>query len=195
MAADTRPFKSKEQDGQGNEVIIRDQQLVEQASQTTMASGEYFEIVDVDGRMAKIPKANMMSVVLEAIRLLLDDSGSNISAANLTKILGLSASSIGNILPADLASVLGVSFMTGSFAESGYDLDNFKVRGGFLRVNTTNVSNMPISTGWGLVVCLSEDQGRYFHICFSYTNQFAYAIHTRFCSSSGWTAWKQFSLT
>lgn len=107
MAADTRPFKSKEQDGQGNEVIIRDQQLVEQASQTTMASGEYFEIVDVDGRMAKIPKANMMSVVLEAIRLLLDDSGSNISAANLTKILGLSASSIGNILPADLASVLG----------------------------------------------------------------------------------------
>ena len=108
MAADTRPFKSKEQDGQGNEVIIRDQQLVEQASQTTMASGEYFEIVDVDGRMAKIPKANMMSVVLEAIRLLLDDSGSNISAVNLTKILGLSASSIGNILPADLASVLGV---------------------------------------------------------------------------------------
>ena len=59
--------------------------------------------------MAKIPKANMMSVVLEAIRLLLDDSGSNISAANLTKILGLSASSIGNILPADLASVLGVN--------------------------------------------------------------------------------------
>lgn len=107
MAADTRPFKSKEQDGQGNEVIIRDQQLVEQASQTTMASGEYFEIVDVDGRMAKIPKANMMSVVLEAIRILLDDSGSNISAANLTKILGLSASSIGNILPTDLASVLG----------------------------------------------------------------------------------------
>ena len=114
MAADTRPFKSKEQDGQGNEVIIRDQQLVEQASQTTMASGEYFEIVDVDGRMAKIPKANMMSVVLEAIRLLLDDSGSNISAANLTKILGLSASSIGNILPADLASVLGVVYTEGT---------------------------------------------------------------------------------
>lgn len=111
MAADTRPFKSKEQDGQGNEVIIRDQQLVEQASQTTMASGEYFEIVDVDGRMAKIPKANMMSVVLEAIRILLDDSGSNISAANLTKILGLSASSIGNILPTDLASVLGVGYL------------------------------------------------------------------------------------
>ena len=107
MAQDVRPYKSKEQDGQGNEIILRDQQLVEQTSQTTMASGEYFEIVDVDGRMAKIPKANMMSVVLEAIRLLLDDSGSNISAANLTKILGLSASSIGNILPADLASVLG----------------------------------------------------------------------------------------
>ena len=128
MAADTRPFKSKEQDGQGNEVIIRDQQLVEQTSQTTMASGEYFEIVDVDGRMAKIPKANMMSVVLEAIRLLLDDSGSNISAANLTKILGLSASSIGNVLPADLASVLGeqykysvVSFERGSSdVPSGY---------------------------------------------------------------------------
>ena len=121
MAADTRPFKSKEQDGQGNEVIIRDQQLVEQASQTTMASGEYFEIVDVDGRMAKIPKANMMSVVLEAIRLLLDDSGSNISAANLTKILGLSASSIGNILPADLASVLGdTNYFTKAYYEGVY---------------------------------------------------------------------------
>ena len=150
MAADTRPFKSKEQDGQGNEVIIRDQQLVEQASQTTMASGEYFEIVDVDGRMAKIPKANMMSVVLEAIRLLLDDSGSNISAANLTKILGLSASSIGNILPADLASVLGGfklvdyrSLPTSSQSEGDLDQIEKSPHSYGFRAGWCNSSNIP----------------------------------------------------
>ena len=105
MAADTRPYKSKEQDGQGNEVIIRDQQLVEQTSQTTMASGEYFEIVDVDGRMAKIPKDNMIGVVREALGSLLNGLTDQ---TTVTKVPSLNGNTLGASTVATLASVLGV---------------------------------------------------------------------------------------
>lgn len=104
MAADTRPYKSKEQDGQGNEVIIRDQQLVEQTSQTTMASGEYFEIVDVDGRMAKIPKANMVDIVREALGSLLNGLTDQ---TTVTKVPSLNGNTLGASTVATLASVLG----------------------------------------------------------------------------------------
>ena len=105
MAADTRPYKSKEQDGQGNEIILRDQQLVEQASQTTMASGEYFEIVDVDGRMAKIPKANMVDIVREALGSLLNGLTDQ---TTVTKVPSLNGNTLGASTVATLASVLGV---------------------------------------------------------------------------------------
>lgn len=104
MAADTRPYKSKEQDGQGNEIILRDQQLVEQASQTTMASGEYFEIVDVDGRMAKIPKANMVDIVREALGSLLNGLTDQ---TTVTKVPSLNGNTLGASTVATLASVLG----------------------------------------------------------------------------------------
>ena len=105
MAQDVRPYKSKEQDGQGNEIILRDQQLVEQTSQTTMASGEYFEIVDVDGRMAKIPKDNMIGVVREALGSLLNGLADQ---TTVTKALTLNGDTLGASTAATLASVLGV---------------------------------------------------------------------------------------
>lgn len=109
MAADTRPYKSKEQDGQGNEVIIRDQQLVEQSTVTTMPSGACFETLDIDGRPVKIPRDNMMSIVLECIGIVLNDSSKNLGT-NVNKALGLQGNTIGNVTVSDLASVLGVDF-------------------------------------------------------------------------------------
>lgn len=108
MAADTRPYKSKEQDGQGNEVIIRDQQLVEQSTVTTMPSGACFETLDIDGRPVKIPRDNMMSIVLECIGIVLNDSSKNLGT-NVNKALGLQGNTIGNVTVNDFASVLGVS--------------------------------------------------------------------------------------
>lgn len=109
MAADTRPYKSKEQDGQGNEVIIRDQQLVEQTSRTTMASDEYFEIVDVDGRIAKIPKDNMIGIVREALGTLLNSLTDQTTVA---KFLTLNGNTLGASAAATAASVLGVTANT-----------------------------------------------------------------------------------
>ena len=106
MAADTRPYKSKEQDGQGNEVIIRDQQLVEQSTVTTMPSGACFETLDIDGRPVKIPRDNMMSIVLECIGIVLNDSSKNLGT-NVNKALGLQGNTIGNVTVSDFASVLG----------------------------------------------------------------------------------------
>lgn len=107
MAADTRPYKSKEQDGQGNEVIIRDQQLVEQSTVTTMPSDACFETLDIDGRPVKIPRDNMMSIVLECIGIVLNDSSKNLGT-NVNKALGLQGNTIGNVTVNDFASVLGV---------------------------------------------------------------------------------------
>ena len=108
MAVDNRPFKSKEQDGQGNEVIIRDQQLVEQGTATTMASGACFETRDVDDRPVKIPRDNMMNIVLECIGIILNDSSRNLGT-NVQKTLGLQGNTVGHSTVADFASVLGVN--------------------------------------------------------------------------------------
>ena len=115
MAQDVRQYKSKEQDGQGNEIILRDQQLVEQTSHTTMASGEYFEIVDVDGRMAKIPKDNMIGVVREALGTLLN---SLTDQTTVTKALTLNGDTLGASTAATLASVLGVGVLDHSRMDS-----------------------------------------------------------------------------
>lgn len=112
MAVDNRPFKSKEQDGQGNEIIIRDQQLVEQGTATTMASGACFETRDADDRPVKIPRDNMMNIVLECIGIILNDSSRNLGN-NVQKALGLQGNTVGHSTIADFASVLGVG--VGSF--------------------------------------------------------------------------------
>lgn len=109
MAVDNRPFKSKEQDGQGNEIIIRDQQLVEQGTATTMASGACFETRDVDDRPVKIPRDNMMNIVLECIGIILNDSSRNLGT-NVQKALGLQGNTVGHSTVADFASVLGGRF-------------------------------------------------------------------------------------
>lgn len=110
MAQDTRPFKSKEQDGQGNEIILRDQQLVEQGNATTMPSGACFETLDVDNRPVKIPRDNMMNIVLECIGIILNDSSKNLGT-NVQKALGLQGNTIGHSTVADFASVLGVDLV------------------------------------------------------------------------------------
>lgn len=115
MAVDNRPFKSKEQDGQGNEVIIRDQQLVEQGTATTMASGACFETRDVDDRPVKIPRDNMMNIVLECIGIILNDSSRNLGT-NVQKALGLQGNTVGHSTVADFASVLGVLVNSGSIS-------------------------------------------------------------------------------
>ena len=127
MAADTRPYKSKEQDGQGNEVIIRDQQLVEQSTVTTMPSGACFETLDIDGRPVKIPRDNMMSIVLECIGIVLNDSSKNLGT-NVNKALGLQGNTIGNVTVNDFASVLGGQGITG--ISSSTDLNSYSYKDG-----------------------------------------------------------------
>ena len=113
MAQDVRPYKSKEQDGQGNEIILRDQQLVEQGNATTMPSGACFETLDVDNRPVKIPRDNMMNIVLECIGIILNDSSKNLGT-NVQKALGLQGNTIGHSTISDFASVLGVSYVSNS---------------------------------------------------------------------------------
>lgn len=143
MAVDNRPFKSKEQDGQGNEVIIRDQQLVEQGTATTMASGAYFETRDVDDRPVKIPRDNMMNIVLECIGIILNDSSRNLGT-NVQKALGLQGNTVGHSTVADFASVLGGSLLRfrGELPPSE---DVFNLSVGIWSSRTSTSINLPVS--------------------------------------------------
>lgn len=155
MAVDNRPFKSKEQDGQGNEVIIRDQQLVEQGTATTMASGAYFETRDVDDRPVKIPRDNMMNIVLECIGIILNDSSRNLGT-NVQKALGLQGNTVGHSTVADFASVLGGTGRLFSRIENTTVLRAFVIgnyQGGtyIIQGNALNTD-----TGWFLIVRLHK---------------------------------------
>ena len=106
MAVDNRPFKSKEQDGQGNEVIIRDQQLVEQGTTTTMPAGACFQTLDVDGRPVKIPKDNMLNLIVEGLGIIFNGQSDQ---QTVTKVPTLNGNNFGASTVATLASVLGAA--------------------------------------------------------------------------------------
>lgn len=114
MAVDNRPFKSKEQDGQGNEVIIRDQQLVEQGTTTTMPAGTYFQTLDVDGRPVKISKDNMLNLIVEGLGIIFNGQSDQ---QTVTKIPTLNGNNFGASTVATLASVLGAIGMFKSFLD------------------------------------------------------------------------------
>ena len=104
MAQDVRPYKSKEQDGQGNEIILRDQQLVEQDTATTMPAGTYFQTLDVDGRPVKIPNDNMLNLIVEGLGIIFNGQSDQ---QTVTKVPTLNGNNFGASTVATLASVLG----------------------------------------------------------------------------------------
>lgn len=116
MAVDNRPFKSKEQDGQGNEVIIRDQQLVEQGTTTTMPAGTYFQTLDVDGRPVKIPKDNMLNLIVEGLGIIFNGQTDQ---QIVTKVPTLNGNNFGASTVATLASVLGAKSISTSITSNG----------------------------------------------------------------------------
>ena len=149
MAVDNRPFKSKEQDGQGNEIIIRDQQLVEQGTATTMASGACFETRDVDDRPVKIPRDNMMNIVLECIGIILNDSSRNLGT-NVQKALGLQGNTVGHSTVLDFASVLGGINPT---ALTPSDDMNNVIKNGFYEIqNAQRPANCPSWGGFNSII-------------------------------------------
>lgn len=186
MAQDVRPYKSKEQDGQGNEIILRDQQLVEQTSQTTMASGEYFEIVDVDGRMAKIPKDNMIGVVREALGTLLN---SLTDQTIVTKVPSLNGNTLGASTVATLASVLGVGKYNVTTISSTTDLDTVTTSGLYL-VSGSASTHVPTTSGLMLVVAKSSSVWQLWGSTMA--NTYGY-IYSRIKTSSGWQGWRVIS--
>lgn len=184
MAADTRPYKSKEQDGQGNEVIIRDQQLVEQSTVTTMPSGACFETLDIDGRPVKIPRDNMMSIVLECIGIVLNDSSKNLGT-NVNKALGLQGNTIGNVTVSDFASVLGVEL-------NGTNMSNTKI--------SCRVGNDGIWSGyWDIIFCIegTSTQAEFGDVGIAIAAQLAsdegsFAIRVK--RNGNWQEWHKFQM-
>lgn len=190
MAADTRPYKSKEQDGQGNEVIIRDQQLVEQSTVTTMPSGACFETFDIDGRPVKIPRDNMMSIVLECIGIVLNDSSKNLGT-NVNKALGLQGNTIGNISVNDFASVLGAleTYISGSG-----DLNTCKNFGTTYNWGGNVPSNTPFS--YGSCFCVQLAFGYIAQIAIERNiNNPTTAIRLYYNDNNSWGSWKTYAFT
>lgn len=101
--ADTRQFTDHNEIG-GVNVYLEDKKLAESPEQNTMASTDYVLLKDEDDIPRKISKANLMSVVKDAIGELLK---SNDLGTSVTNVPALNASAFGSATVANLASVLG----------------------------------------------------------------------------------------
>lgn len=195
MAQDVRPYKSKEQDGQGNEIILRDQQLVEQGNATTMPSGACFETLDVDNRPVKIPRDNMMNIVLECIGIILNDSSKNLGT-NVQKALGLQGNTIGHSTVADFASVLGVTSkpFTAKTITSG-SWDDLTTPGCYWIYNN-ELSNRPSDDFCFLFVCKNTNMAA----VYTFIHQIAIRdeankIYMRKKQNTTWGEWKTIVFT
>ena len=185
MAVDNRPFKSKEQDGQGNEVIIRDQQLVEQGTTTTMPAGACFQTLDVDGRPVKIPKDNMLNLIVEGLGIIFSGQSDQ---QTVTKVPTLNGNNFGASTVATLASVLGVN--TRNFLGQAYILDantivappgEFGVYYCFVNDISTSSTHFPNNDTFGNLLSISFPQNGIFQVWFSANN----GIYYRFGWSTG----------
>lgn len=185
MAADTRPYKSKEQDGQGNEVIIRDQQLVEQSTVTTMPSGACFETFDIDGRPVKIPRDNMISIVMECMGIVLNDSSKNLGT-NVNKALGLQGNNIGNVTVNDFASVLGVQLKKGS--SPARDYDNVLATGYYRASDSNGDSNLPNTTDGFFIEVINFGDNRALQRATSTGT--TPTVYSRVYASGVWSNWQ-----
>ena len=102
--ADTRQFTDHNEIG-GVNVYLEDKKLAESPEQNTVASTDYVLLKDEDDIPRKISKANLMSVVKDAIGELLK---SNDLGTSVTNVPALNASAFGSATVTNLASVLGV---------------------------------------------------------------------------------------
>lgn len=194
MAADTRPYKSKEQDGQGNELIIRDQQLVEQDTTTTMPAGTCFQTLDVDGRPVKIPKANMVDIVREALGTLLNGLSDQTTVA---KFLTLNGNTLGASAAATAASVLGALVYISDTADVDADTLNTP---SVINIHLTNKTlaelNLPTElsgvTEVAVITYATTSFG--FQLAYSIHNTTKKFIRFKWGNWSNMDGWKQLSL-
>lgn len=100
--ADTRQF-TDHNEIDGVNVYLEDKKLAESPEKNTVASTDYVLLKDTDGVPHKISKANMMSVVKDALADLLK---SNDLGTSVTNVPALNASAFGSATVANLASLL-----------------------------------------------------------------------------------------
>ena len=197
MAADTRPYKSKEQDGQGNELIIRDQQLVEQDTTTTMPAGTCFQTLDVDGRPVKIPKANMVDIVREALGTLLNGLSDQ---TTVTKVPSLNGNTLGASTVATLASVLGAFGMINDYGfVTNENANTYKVTENCIVIfDGTSCTNLPTSDEYAYIVLniYSKVGGSERHAGFQMAFKWGGTkLYIRCHENATWELWRQVTVS
>lgn len=176
MAVDNRPFKSKEQDGQGNEVIIRDQQLVEQGTTTTMPAGTYFQTLDVDGRPVKISKDNMLNLIVEGLGIIFNGKSDQ---QTVTKVPTLNGNNFGASTVATLASVLGAIGLL-PFKPYTNDVDANNLSSGIIYTGV-RCSNLP--GNYCHLLTMGNTTGEFAQICLCRSDQ---TLYYRLSFAGGW---------
>jgi hypothetical protein len=186
MAVDNRPFKSKEQDGQGNEVIIRDQQLVEQGTTTTMPAGACFQTLDVDGRPVKIPKDNMLNLIVEGLGIIFNGQSDQ---QTVTKVPTLNGNNFGASTVATLASVLGALSQKADISGSDSNFDSLYGENSIR--STTGYSGSTFgSMSYGVIVTITGKNGYGQQIFFNDHENKIYTRDNIVASGSSWGTWK-----
>lgn len=180
--ADTRQFTDHNEIG-GVNVYLEDKKLAESPEKNTVASTDYVLLKDIDGVPHKVSKANMMSVVKDAIGELLK---SNDLGTSVTNVPALNASAFGSATVANLASVLGGLDAIDVTSQS-IDFDNMTNVGKFY-VNCDTATNKPsgVDNVYTLIVEKSSTN-RYIQTIVGANNV---DVYKRFRTAAGtWRAW------
>ena len=125
-------------DKDGNPIYLEDKHLNDQTSQTTVATTDAVMLKDTNGKYHSIAKASFNEAVRAAMGTILTnfDKGTSISRIIATD----SSKDLGSITPTNLASVLGVSWV--SSAKSGTtNIDDESERCFFLVLSSAQSAN------------------------------------------------------
>lgn len=194
--ADNRQFTDHNEIG-GVNVYLEDKKLAESPEKNTVASTDYVLLKDEDNIPRKISKANLMSVVKDAIGELLK---SNDLGTSVTNVPALNASAFGSATVTNLASVLGVHGLKINFIKTSNTNIDTAETGTYISNSQPNIANgggtLPTGVMPGgnyVIVHVSTftndtDFGYQEYLSFNYQNGNMKKWH-RVKTVDGWQSW------
>ena len=164
-----------------------DTMMTTATEQSTINATDYVVLKDTDGVNRKISKANMMSVVKDALADLLK---SNDLGTSVTNVPALNASAFGSATVDNLASVLGVWKNFGRLNSGNANTilsDNLY----FTEMNGSGMSNLPTNDLFYHVLTMPSTDSSYATQLAITMNGTTTKAYVRNMDSNNWGSWKE----
>lgn len=171
--------------------VLNDAQDAQGAGAQTTLTTEYVMLKDTEGRYHKILKSSLTEACRNVLAGLLvnNDKGTTIS-----QIAAIASGDFGSVTPANLASVLGGTFMVIDIAENS-NVDNIKKSGIYVSATSSITSTLSgtLPTGFTYGFYL-EVIGKNPYIQ-TLTNFNGDTVYRRGFVNNAWSAWKKVTIS